>query len=1675
MVDECKGVRELDPVQGLVDYVLDIKPYHTKVIEILVEYVQEELVDVTILEDTDWVIDVVRPADPTLTTACDDGYSELPYGGTGLWPILSPNQAGHNTTFPLGFNVGLKAFTVPGDRSGDFIPGTQIEIVSFVENYEHIFDIVDFVDVGSPITPYTKSFVILDPPGGTSSPVGSPALRFEDFFSPGNTFETLSTAKDDNRTFTISAIITDGDGPNRTIVEVNQAILSTAAGGRLGMVRTPGNNTGTFTIVSAVFSAGTIDAWPGYPNTSPPSYLLGDEPHTVITVQENIATPQEAFGSPVTSDQTYVAFVRLKPITIEKVLSYSDFIPTISSSPLDYENTPDEGISRRTIVGVTLSTGSPLSGGQFVVAGNWEVSNLFPGDKVRILQSTGNNGLYTISSISYDTGLDQTTLTVVESVLDATVDGIAEVDIPANVFIIDGNFTSRFVTGELFNVIGGTYSGSYTTLTSDFVGGKTRIRTTKEIIDPGTGFGIRDVSSGFHIAGDHTGTFTSGTQFNVVGSKFNDGAYTVSASLCFESGSPLAPCGSPDNPAKQTVIIPNEPFVPDASGEIHFSQMGVIKEKFYGFGETADICDFNPEGLVRVKFHEQLILSGAGIELSFQDDIVAYNLENNDGWSYELPINTIFQSGTLDGEPEPTLSGAKPATGVFNDLWLNTTTGVLHRWVRCVLGGSPPQCISSSGDYWRPITTAYWLDTDTNLFYYRTITADPAGPASAVRDTGWVLYFALPPGFAQSQPAVAETIFVGQQTFFVGDEGGGTPQSTFTLDTLVVPSLPGSPAVSDETLIQVFINGVPANFTLDSSTQFTLLPVPYWDVGDIVTAKVFDRCVDSSSPDVKCETNADVRRFSHEPHSVFHQGVEVYPGSPERDAYLVYGGNYIDRFTPDHIFDVWKFGATTGSPVAPSGLLATQRAATIPIVDVDVVASPDTQTITVEDDWTWLFTPGRVFNVRTSGNNTNDFVVESSTVVVTPVGSPVGSPPNSPVVRTIITVQQPDVFETATTAHEFFSRDLGVIVGAVYENPTLVTNAGGTPLGNTDITIVAPTTSVQPDVDGIIYTWVGPLRMNIELGPFTNVDTTMLDGLGASNELLGIPDRFEIIETDAAANTIRIHHDDPVTGLPINLSDSFTPGTTIRIAGSFGEGNPASQFTNDAEYVVKSVVWDSTDPFGSPLSFTGTGDTIIEIDTDFANVPPFNTLTVISISNNLGSPGGVPQIVFAGDVTSILQPAGFPSGVTPTFIVDAPIVDTNPLLNELTVTSAVFAAGQTTVTVDRDFIDTSFTGALGIIDSRYRADIFYDDTNAAPGSPLGSPILWEDGYILREAFRIDTFPEHVAATRFLEDLDFGWGTTHRWAIIGTNAAANTIFIAGDITSILDVNDRGSITGSFGNDGEYEVVSFSFNISGSPPLNRTEIVLRRVGSPSDLPTDTPGSPALHGYFQLENIDITSWFQYLIKEVDYATDTFIVHGNATGDVQSGQQFRVFGNTNTGLYTVSSSPIYDPLTNTTDIPVVASGSPSPPLAVTNPITAVIDANTIRVTGNINILDGDDQIIISGSTLNDGTFTVQSLEHDGGDTLIVVVGSPGPFNLASTGGIIEYNDRGGWIESFRDYGIRIIFTDSISATVGEDAQGAVLQTGGPIVGAWDYPYWDIGSWDESLGTVIHLYSNTP
>lgn len=61
MTDLVQSLFRIDPTQGLVDYVSSIKPYHTKVLDVLVEYVYSESIVATVTDNFNWEINLHTP------------------------------------------------------------------------------------------------------------------------------------------------------------------------------------------------------------------------------------------------------------------------------------------------------------------------------------------------------------------------------------------------------------------------------------------------------------------------------------------------------------------------------------------------------------------------------------------------------------------------------------------------------------------------------------------------------------------------------------------------------------------------------------------------------------------------------------------------------------------------------------------------------------------------------------------------------------------------------------------------------------------------------------------------------------------------------------------------------------------------------------------------------------------------------------------------------------------------------------------------------------------------------------------------------------------------------------------------------------------------------------------------------------------------------------------------------------------------------------------------------------------------------------------------------------------------------------------------------------------------------------------------------------------------------
>ena len=365
-------VQPLDPIQGFVDYINDIKPYHTKIAEVLIEYQQVELVDITIIEELEFIIDMFRPDDRVFDgVVCPGGYDTFPYGGTSSDVVTDVDPV-------------TDTFTILGNRAPAYLPGSKISVFSQIVHapLPIIFAGQDETDYDGTVD--NGTFV------GGNGLIATP-------YTPADTI-TLS----DGSVITVDAVDGNGDVTQFTVttsgitgVTIGIPLTQTSTSGTgVAFTLTPEANNvtnvvdpdglhfGVFTVLSSTF-------------------VPGVNPFTTITVVEDIVDPIPILIPPL----FYEISIQPAPIDIVTEIPYSD----IGDRPFE---TPDE------------------------------------------------NQVFNIG---------------------------------ANSFVIDGDFSVRFIQGVPFKINSGKNVGVYSTLYSDFVNevtapdgtptpnGHTRIRVIKDI------------------------------------------------------------------------------------------------------------------------------------------------------------------------------------------------------------------------------------------------------------------------------------------------------------------------------------------------------------------------------------------------------------------------------------------------------------------------------------------------------------------------------------------------------------------------------------------------------------------------------------------------------------------------------------------------------------------------------------------------------------------------------------------------------------------------------------------------------------------------------------------------------------------------------------------------------------------------------------------------------------------------------------------------------------------------------------------------------------------------------------------------------------------------------------------------------------------------------------------
>ena len=622
----------LDPVQGLIDYTNDIKPYHSKVIEALIEYVGTESIEVTMLEDFGFEIGLLYEFDGNFICLLG-GYGTPSFGDPEHILVLSPDVSQSILEFPA---IGPGFFIVLGDKTFIFDPDVDL-----------VFDISSFIEDR------------LAGVASTGSPSNNEFIVFGDktFDYPTNKVIEIVGSTFNDGSYTVANSFFDVGSPvTATRIVVNELIPTNNVEGFVRVV--DATNTGIFSIINSTYNDDTL-----IPNT------------TVFITGISLSPP-----TLTDSNQRFVALINAAPVTYDGILSYSTALRSIGGSPVSTFSAADEGVFTTDIVAVTPTSVSIL--------GDFQSSNLFIGDEIIIDKSTGNNGSYNITSITYEFGGSPvsdfvTTFGVIE-MPDANVDGIIQLNIPSNVFIIDGSDYTRFFTqGSRVKIQSGSHAGTYIILNSRFFNDKTHIRVHEDLIPEGTGLRILSTGANYiTVDGDVTSIYAGSPaqQFNIVMSEKNDGLYTTLGATS-------------DGLTTQIEII--EPFdVTDNTGEIHAFTPGIISLFPPGFGATSEVCALVPQAVAISTITEDFnVLFGYKFIIDATDSLTN-KLYIQDPYGYVYDIFTSGSPAALNADTSIEIISSGINNGVYTITAIETVEGVN---TILTLAGSP--ALENSGTF----------------------------------------------------------------------------------------------------------------------------------------------------------------------------------------------------------------------------------------------------------------------------------------------------------------------------------------------------------------------------------------------------------------------------------------------------------------------------------------------------------------------------------------------------------------------------------------------------------------------------------------------------------------------------------------------------------------------------------------------------------------------------------------------------------------------------------------------------------------------------------------------------------------------------------------------------------------------------------------------------------------
>jgi hypothetical protein len=621
-------ISNLDPILALVNFTQDIKPFHSKLIEVLVEYVYSENIKVSVTELFDMKIDSVYDFS---NVGCMEGYGTQPWGETYVRKLNSTVDMNQCSFEPINERPGTlitssgqsicvinieypNILYVAGDQTSTFPIGTKFTIANTFSNDGEWRVIEIPVTTTQPqrnenhiLTeiPVTKLIVEcisdkitlrLFAAYSTDSAIGASPVNLRSmknvmyvtgdvsqYFSVGNSFTITNSNNHHNGSWLINKICNDITFSELTV----QHVTDTTADGIIysSVIPDPTVHWATGTLWYAP-TPNELSEWDGsnwilvtppvVANTPPVSPVIGE--YWYKTSSQTLF--QYSVNSVwITIDSQYFVLSETVPVNdLDPMYNHpiiDPLSPTFNIINVESLTQPlipfVEGFNGNTGCSVASTVfDSSFPSATFSVAGQ-QTASFSVGSTFIIKDSTGNDGVWNVSSVQYKLLTNTTEVTAlfaqISTVVDATngnpselfmtwdpIYGYGVAGLDLNIPLISGDVeilnVSNFDLPNVCSRIPSTTALTKIKETVDFEIGFPTQSVPVDIVsvtlpvgeNPGT-FVVVDPSG----PNDLTHYFVPGSIFIIEGSGNNDGEWTVAQSTY-------------DPISTQTTIVPVEPL-----------------------------------------------------------------------------------------------------------------------------------------------------------------------------------------------------------------------------------------------------------------------------------------------------------------------------------------------------------------------------------------------------------------------------------------------------------------------------------------------------------------------------------------------------------------------------------------------------------------------------------------------------------------------------------------------------------------------------------------------------------------------------------------------------------------------------------------------------------------------------------------------------------------------------------------------------------------------------------------------------------------------------------------------------------------------------------------------------------------------------------------------------------